>query len=566
MASETPRAPARPRKRKKDLLGLLPEREKSPEATRQMPALPEDVVGEALVQMATLIASASSVADAQKLQLAILAGLVPCKSAYVAEYSSVRQQLHVAAVRGRNDARITATAPGEGVVGRAFSLRSVQRHEDVLALPVLGGETTLGCVVFLEPKVDLSDVLARALGAQAAAGWEFARLKDDGQRRNKDLQTAIAGLKSLEQNREELLSNVSHDLKNPLTTVKAYLAMLGEGKMGLLQEKQARAVMVAERNADRLLKMVNDLLLLSRLQSGKMQLSQRPFGLKALVSEVLLRVQGHADRARVTVTLNRAPEVFVKGDRDRVAEALQNLVEHAVDVSQTDGLVQVSVGAEENLAVLTVRDEGPGMTPEQLGQLFETFHRDPAVAQRGEQGLGLPIVAKVVQLHGGRVEARSRMGEGTTIRLVLPVFAAAVSLAETFRSPKAGDILLVEDDKDCREVLQEVLEQEGYRVLATQSVGEALETLAESRPAMTLLDLRLSQEDGRSVLHHIRNTPELADTVVYIISGASEVASLATGTGLDRIDGYFEKPLQLARLLSTVASVVRPVRTAPREA
>src|SRR5262249_20555807 len=137
-----------------------------------------------------------------------------------------------------------------------------------------------------------------------------------------------------------------------------------------------------------------------------------------------------------------------------------------------------------------------------------------------------------------------------------------VSLADQARNAAAqpGHILLVEDDRDCREVLQELLEQEGYSVVSTASAEEARAALADLRPAMVLLDLRLSEDDGRSVLRHLRGLPALAETPVYIISGASEVAALSTGTGLERIAGFFEKPLQLRKLLDTVAWVVRPVR------
>jgi CheY-like chemotaxis protein len=112
-------------------------------------------------------------------------------------------------------------------------------------------------------------------------------------------------------------------------------------------------------------------------------------------------------------------------------------------------------------------------------------------------------------------------------------------------------------------MLQQVLEQEGYYVMSTSGAQEARAVLSHTHPAMVLLDLRLSQEDGRSVLHYIRETEPLKDIAVYIISGASEVASLSAGQGLDRIDGFFEKPIQLPRLLDTVASVVRPSRRQP---
>ncbi|HME90946.1 MAG TPA: response regulator, partial [Myxococcaceae bacterium] len=109
----------------------------------------------------------------------------------------------------------------------------------------------------------------------------------------------------------------------------------------------------------------------------------------------------------------------------------------------------------------------------------------------------------------------------------------------------------------------QVLEEAGYSVASTSTASEALAILGRIRPAMVLLDLRLPDEDGRSVLHYIRETPSLADLAVYIISGASDVGSLVGGKGKDRIDGLFEKPLRLSKLLDTVATVVHPNRPGP---
>jgi signal transduction histidine kinase/CheY-like chemotaxis protein len=418
-------------------------------------------------------------------------------------------------------------------------------------------------LVLIGCRVEAPDPLLEALAAQASAAWEHARIREDTARREKDLQTALAGLKSMEKNREELLANVSHDLKNPLTTVKAYLSMLGQGRLGRLAEKQLHALNVAERNADRLLRMLNDLLLLSRLQSGRMQLASRPFGLKTLVSDVLQSLASSGQLSGVRLALAPAAEVFVKGDRERLFEAVHNLVEHALYLSQPDGEVRVEVVSEAGLARLTVADEGMGLTAEDVGGLFDSFHRSQT-GPGSSVGLGLPITAKIVQLHGGRVEAESTLGEGTVRRIVLPAFAAQVGVAEEggTSNAQAGHILLVEDDRDCREVLQELLEQEGYSVVSASGAEEARTILEGVRPAMVLLDLRLSEEDGRSVLRHLRGQAEFSETPVYIISGASEVASLSTGTGLERIDGFFEKPLHLPKLLDTVASVVRPVRAA----
>jgi len=157
----------------------------------------------------------------------------------------------------------------------------------------------------------------------------------------------------------------------------------------------------------------------------------------------------------------------------------------------------------------------------------------------------------------------SKAGEGASFHIHLPVFAAAVTRAEISPGPGAGGILLVEDDADCREVLHQVLQDAGYPVVSTPSVAAAIQALPKLKPAMVLLDLMLSDGDGRSVLHLIRETPSLSDTRVFIISGSSEVSSLLGRLGKDRIDGVFEKPLRLPELLNTVSSVVHPVSPRP---
>lgn len=532
---------------------------------RPIPPVEAEEAEQALLEMARNLTTGAGTTEVLRIQLQAVFNLLKPKVCYVARHFPERNQLHVEHVRGRYDERVTAAVPDEGVVGRAFSQNAVLRDPDTVAVPLEGPQGVTGCLAILSPRREASETLLRALAGQLSAAYEVARLKDDSARRNKDLQTAIAGLKSLEQNREELLGNVSHDLKNPLTTIKAYLAMVGREKLGPLTDAQRRAVQICDRNSDRMLRMVNDLLLMSRLQSGKMQLNQRPFGIKAVAEEVLRALAALAEHSKVRLHLPPCPEVFVRGDRERLAEAIHNLVENGIHQSEEGGTVEVRVSTEEGFAALSVKDAGTGLSQEDLEHIFDPFYRSRPGTPRPSGGrLGLPLVAKILALHGGRVDATSTLGEGSTFQMVLPMFAGAVSLPDLNQAaPRAGGILLVEDDADCREVLQQVLEQEGYRVMATSGAAEARSVLSHIRPAMVLLDLRLSKEDGRSVLHFIRGTESLADVVVYIISGASEVASLTSGQGLDRIDGFFEKPLQLPRLLDTVASVVRPSRRGP---
>ncbi len=516
----------------------------------------------AIAAMAACITESAVTAQAQRAQLGIVEKLFRTRACFLVEYVARGDQLQVVAVRGRNDKRIAAAKPGRGVVGRAFSDQRVVRDGALVAAPLFGPHGVTGCLVLVAPTRAFSDELLAALAAQISATSAVGRLRDEAMRRNKDLQTAVTGLKSLEKNRESLLANVSHDLKNPLTTIKAYLNLLEKGKLGETTERQLKALQVCDRNANRLLRMIDDLLLISRLQHGRMQLHERAFGLKNLAEEVVHALAPAADQAGVKLAVSPCTEAYVRGDRERIAEAISNLVENAIQHSPPGKAVEITVASTASgLAVLTIADRGPGIAEQSLEHMFDPYYRArPAHGGRPRsRGLGLPLAARIIQLHGGRIEVTSKVGEGATFHLHLPAFAAAVAPAEPQPGPCAGGILLVEDDADCREVLHQVLEEAGYPVVSITSMAGATAALPNLRPAMVLLDLMLSDGDGRSVLHFIRETPALSDVRVFIISGSSEVGSLLGGKGKNRIDGIFEKPLRLPNLLSTVASVVHPV-------
>jgi signal transduction histidine kinase len=514
--------------------------------------------------MAACITDSALTAQAQQSQLGIVQELFGARACYLVRHAPGRDQLHVAAVRGRNDKRIAAAKPGRGVVGRAFSEKRVIHDGPVVAAPLVTAHGVIGCLVVVSATRAFSDELLEALAAQISALTEVARLRDEAMRRNKDLQTAVSGLKSLEKNRESLLANVSHDLKNPLTTIKAYLNLLERQKLGEITDRQLKALQVCERNANRLLRMINDLLLVSRLKHGRMQLHEQPFGLKDLAQEVVQSLSYTAEQAGVRLRIPPCTEAYVRGDRDRIAEAISNVVENAIQHSPAGKSVEIKVSSNPSgLAVVAVADHGPGIAEANRERIFDPFYRARTLTGRSRtRGLGLPIAARIVQQHGGRMELISKAGEGACFQIHLPLFAAAVPPAEPVHAPGEGRILLVEDDADCREVLQQVLEEAGYPVLATASKASAVAALAKMRPAMVLLDLMLSDGDGRSVLHFIRETAALSDVRVFVISGSSDAGSLAGGKGKDRIDGLFEKPLRLQELLSTVSSVVHPPKAA----
>src|SRR5262249_3763565 len=191
----TPPPPPRPSKARGD---LFPPPGPAPAGTAPTP----DAAAQALRRMAEAVHKTPSRAEAQKTQLQAVANLLGARSAFLVEYAPLRDRLEVAAVRGRNEARISAVHPQEGPVGEAFAEARVVREDDLTAVPIQGAHGPLGVLAVMACKVDAPDALLEVLAAQMAAAWEHARLREDTARREKDLQTALAGLKSMERNRE----------------------------------------------------------------------------------------------------------------------------------------------------------------------------------------------------------------------------------------------------------------------------------------------------------------------------------------------------------------------------
>ncbi len=530
-------------------------------AKEPLQAIPAEV----LLELAASVSLARSPADAIKSHLAVAQDLVGARLAFVSTFDPEKRVLAVSAVRGRADETVVAAKPGVGTVGQAFAGRSIAGDpHGHLAIALLEAEDRpYGVLSLVGARRQASPEVWKALAAHLMAAVEASQSRDAAVRRTRDLETAVAGLKSLDRARDELLGGVSHELKSPLTTIKAYLAMARKERLGPLTDRMAHAFEVCDRNADRLLRLINDMLLMARLQGGKMTLSDRPFGLRALVEEVMGQLAALAGAVPVTVALGKGGEVFVKGDRERLLEAFGHLLENAILYNKKAGEVRLRVRAESGTAVIEVADTGHGIDSADLPHVFDRFYRGRGGQRAGGSGLGLAIVRQVAQLHGGSATATSVPGEGSVFTLSLPLFAGVVgSEASAREQPRDGAILVVEDDADCREVLCQVLESEGMRVVSAHDAASALSALEASRPALVLLDLRLGDGDGRQVLQAIRHDPRLERTPVFVVSGASESAAGFRWDGPERIDGFFEKPLNLPRLLDRVQGIVRPVSAA----
>jgi two-component system phosphate regulon sensor histidine kinase PhoR len=231
----------------------------------------------------------------------------------------------------------------------------------------------------------------------------------------------LTRLKQLEHTREEFVANVSHELRTPLSLIKGYVETLLDGARDN-PEVAERFLKIIERNTQRLDLLIQDLLTISALESGRMKLNLQPVNLRALVEKVFADLGSRAEIKKIKL-VNELPELAAAADADRLDQVLANLVDNAIKYGRTEG--KVIVGGKKNAGdriEIFVRDDGPGIPPESLDRVFERFYRvDKARArEQGGTGLGLSIVKHIVQAHGGEVRVTSEPGNGATFFFTVP--------------------------------------------------------------------------------------------------------------------------------------------------
>jgi two-component system phosphate regulon sensor histidine kinase PhoR len=237
----------------------------------------------------------------------------------------------------------------------------------------------------------------------------------------------LTRLKQLENARKDFVANVSHELRTPLSLIKGYTETLIDGAKEN-PEVAAKFLATIDRNAERLKLLIEDLLTISELESGRLRMNLQPVALRGVVSKVFSDLTSKAQARKVTLR-DEVPELRVSGDADRLEQVLGNLVDNAIKYGAQSGTVIVAARALDGAQVeVCVQDDGPGIPADALERVFERFYRVDKARSReqGGTGLGLSIVKHIVQSHGGRVWARSEPGQGTRFFFTLPADAAAV--------------------------------------------------------------------------------------------------------------------------------------------
>jgi len=359
--------------------------------------------------------------------------------------------------------------------------------------------------------------------------------------------------------KSEFVSTVSHELRTPMTAIKGYTDLLYAGAVGPINTEQKRFLQIIKSNTDRLTALINDLLDISRVETGRVRFEPKPVQIGEVIADVVNALAGQAEVKRQTLTyevMGGLPEIM--GDRDRLNQVLTNLVSNAIRYTPEEGTIEVRAYLVEGAVRVDVRDTGIGIAPEDLGRIFERFYRadHPMVQETSGTGLGLPIVKMFVEMHGGRVWVESELGKGSTFTFILPV---PTRMAEDEgRRPmphlmaRMRTVLVVDDDPDIANLIKMHLENSGYRVLVLGSGHSVVAWAEEKRPDLILLDLLLPDIDGLEVLRKLKENPTTADIPVVVLT---IVPDDGTARSLGAVD-YLTKPIEQEELLQSVEAAL----------
>ena len=466
-------------------------------------------------------------------------------------------------IAGRLQRSIAAPLLQLAETARAISVR---RDYSLRATPVSSDE--VGVVVHAFN--DMLDRIAERNAELSRANADLAHEVEERKKVEAERTAALARERDANRLKDEFLATLSHELRTPLNAVLGWTRLLRSTAID--SKTQARALESIERNAHAQTRLIEDLLEISRIVTGKLRIQVRDVDLAAILDAAIEVVQPAAAARRIEL----AAEVQVRpartsGDPDRLQQVVWNLLSNAVKFTPEGGRVSVRL-TDGNGYHLTVADTGQGIDTRFLPHVFEPFRQADGSTSRehGGLGLGLAIARQLVELHGGTIEARSDgRGHGATFEVYLPsVLAPSASLPH--REPEAAlpvaaadpallrdlRVLVVDDEEDARELLQTTLTHYGAAVTTAPTAVAALDAIDRLRPDVLLSDIGMPYEDGYSLIHRLRQRPPgrggltPAIAITAYASSQDRAAALAAG-----FQAHLAKPFDAAQLAALVSEL-----------
>jgi PAS domain S-box-containing protein len=388
-----------------------------------------------------------------------------------------------------------------------------------MVVPLRGRERVLGVITFVYAEsgreyTEEDLLFAEEVARRAGVVIERRKLEEERVQLLERERRAREQAEIANRAKDEFLATVSHELRNPLSTILGWSKVLASSE---LPERLREPVSAIERNARSQQRLIDDMLDVSRIISGKLRLQVAKIDVTQTVTDAIESQQRAADAKGVIIESNVGPGIEAEADQVRLQQVVSNLVANAVKFTPRGGVVTVSVACERQMLVITVADTGEGIDPNRIEAIFEPFRQEDASTTRrhGGLGLGLAIVRELVQAHGGSVRAESPgKGRGATFFVELPAhcestFVPSVPSSQKKPIPRIDGVrvLVVDDERDVIDLLVAVLEGAGANVLVATTAAQALQMIRRERPDVMTSDIGMPDTDGYELMRRIRALP-----------------------------------------------------------
>jgi PAS domain S-box-containing protein len=374
---------------------------------------------------------------------------------------------------------------------------------------------------------------------------------------NRQLEVRAREVERANRLKSEFLASMSHELRTPLHTIIGFSELLAEGLEGPLSERQLRFVNHIRRDSQHLLELINDILDLSKIEAGRLELRIENMDVRQALDEVVASVRPLAQTKHLHLEIVMPELPMVQADRIRVKEIFYNLLSNAVKFTPEKGSVWVEGQAIAGGLQFSVRDTGIGIAADEQQFIFEAFHQvgNTTKGVREGTGLGLAITKRLVEQHGGRLTVESAPGKGSRFSFTLPFtqpISARSELKQISPDQKPPLILIVEDEASSRELLVSYLEPQGYRTAQAGSKSEAIEKALALKPDAITLNLHLPDNAGWDTLKELRQHPSCASIPVLAVSVLDEdEEALAWGA-----TAFLVKPVGRDRLITVLGQYI----------
>ena len=354
--------------------------------------------------------------------------------------------------------------------------------------------------------------------------------------------------------KDQFLSTMSHELRTPLNAVLGFSDLLIDESYGPLNDRQRRYVEHIHTGGKHLLTLISDILDLSKIEAGRMELTNESLRVEAIFGEVLSVMRPLADKKSQSLSKNSQPGLVVRADSVRFKQVLMNLLGNAIKFTPKDGSIELRAHLAGGRVRVEVRDNGPGILSAEQQRIFDAFYRLRESGKKTEgTGLGLAITHRLVELHGGELTLDSELGKGSCFYFSLPV-AVAIQDALPHPPTPAGTrvrlprVLVIEDDRAAAQLIQTQLISAGYEALVCPEPQNALELAVQFQPGAITLDIVMKPKNGWEVLSQLKRDPRTAHIPLIVVSMVDQ-PGMGTLLGADE---YLVKPVDKATLLAAL--------------